>query len=119
MFRWRFRSNVLFFRLPARFRLRGRRPLWLPLPREFGYTRRGITYPHLRSISGRIQVGLYRFHSPLLPASRLLSLPPATMMLRLAGFAYRVLFRQGRSSLRNRSSSVNSANPARIPGMTR
>lgn len=50
-------------------------------------TWRQRAYPHSRFVSGRVQVGLCRFHSPLLPVSRLLSFPAGTLMLRFPAFA--------------------------------
>ena len=46
----------------------------------------GPITPHLPSVSGGIRFALYRFRSPLLAVSLLISFPPPTRMLRFGGF---------------------------------
>jgi hypothetical protein len=56
----------------------------------FGFPREGlerVLQHHIPSdFRHRIRFALCRFHSPLLPASRLLSLPPGTKMFPFPGF---------------------------------
>lgn len=63
----------------------------------------------------RIRLGLCPFHSPLLRASRLLSFPAGTLMLRLPAFAFRC------THPRTRPLGVAPLRPASgtIPGITR
>jgi hypothetical protein len=72
----------------AGFCLRGCHPLWPRYSSSFGYPVRadpGPTTPHLRSLSGRIRFAVFRFRSPLLTESQLISFPPLTKMLQFGG----------------------------------
>lgn len=72
------------------FRLRGCHPVSLPVPGRFGCLSRGVAGHHMsHRFHGGIRPDLFRFRSPLLPESRLLSFPTCTMMLRLQVFSFR------------------------------
>ena len=77
MFRQDYTCPALLFAdlVPHRsFRIRGYHPLWPPFPERFA---------KFCAITSR----LFRFRSPLLSESRLMSFPPATEMFQFAGFA--------------------------------
>ena len=63
------------------FRLRGSHPLWPGSPHLFGYPAAQPGSPTDRL------TGLFRFRSPLLTESRLISFPPGTEMVHFPGFA--------------------------------
>lgn len=63
-----------------------------------------------------IRLGLYPFHSPLLRASRLLSLPAPTMMLRLRAFPPRVQCAAGSPAFPARPGPKATFTTARVPG---
>lgn len=74
----------------GRFRLRGCHPVSLPIPGRFIYSSRGVVRHHIsHRFPGGIQLDLFRFHSPLIPESLLLSFPTCTRMLRLQAFSFR------------------------------
>ena len=73
------------------FRIRGYHPLSLAFPNHFANT-------HAKSYR------LLRFRSPLLPESRLISIPPATEMFQFTGFALPCLCIQQRVTLAGRVS---------------
>ena len=70
-----------------RLRLPGSHRLWRPVPGDFGWrlrTRPWVLQPRRHKEHG---LGLGPFRSPLLRASRLISLPPGTEMFQFPGFA--------------------------------
>jgi hypothetical protein len=58
---------------PAHYHIRGYHPLWPDFPDRSAHTQK--------------TTGLLRFRSPLLPESRLMSVPPGTEMFQFPGFA--------------------------------
>lgn len=85
-------------------RLRDYHTLWSAVPGKFDFTgshciRFGLITPHLPCLSAGIQFKLYRFHSPLLAASQLISLPAPTKMFQSGAFP--ILTDQHRSAKRS------------------
>lgn len=80
----------------GRLHLRGCHAVSLPVPGGFGYSSRGVAGHHISLRFPRgIRLDLFRFRSPLLPESLLLSFPARTMMLRLRAFSIRLSPRGG------------------------
>ena len=76
---------------PPRFRIRGYHPLWPDFPDRFANAMAKDCW-------------LFRFRSPLLSESRLISVPPATEMFQFTGFALPTLCIQVRVTLAGRVS---------------
>ena len=90
MFRQDFTCPALLFAClvpPIRFRVRGYHPL-------------SPDFPDRSTIQSTITCRLFRFRSPLLSESRLISFPPATEMFQFTGFATLTLCIQIRLPLR-------------------
>lgn len=78
--------------------LRDYHPLWCRVPADFTLRRSGGPGPHISMRSpARIRLALFRFRSPLLTESRLISFPLPTKMLQFGRFplAKRVALRPG------------------------
>ena len=61
--------------------------LWRPVPGDFGWLRSGASVGPTTPQGQASRFGLRPFRSPLLRASRLISLPPGTEMFQFPGFA--------------------------------
>ena len=76
---------------PSRVPLRVCHPLWSPVPGDFGLAREDVpeSEHHISTpFPERIRFALHPLRSPLLRASRLISLPPRTRMLQFRGFPF-------------------------------
>ena len=94
MFRQDFTCPALLFAClvpPIRFRVRGYHPL-------------SPDFPDRSTIQSTITCRLFRFRSPLLSESRLISFPPATEMFQFTGFAHSDLWIQSGVTLAGRVS---------------
>jgi hypothetical protein len=94
-----FQSTVLFAPAsPSSVPLRDYHPLWCLVPEDFTCRRSGGPGPHISiGFHLRIRLALFRFRSPLLTESRLISFPLPTKMLQFGRFplAKRVALRPG------------------------
>ena len=92
-FRTRFPTHATqrTYHHPVDFPLQGYHPLWRLVPEDFGFVR-GVDVGSQLHISThfrvRIRIALYRFRSPLLTVSQLMSFLLPTKMLQLGRFPY-------------------------------